>query len=155
MTIFKSLFKKLTIECPRCQGKTFVDIEDIRRLNKLLKWVPAPCAYCFGTGRVTKEMLSKVPVDYTYLTIDLPESEMEKIKEGHEETLEKGRNRDVFLDNLMQYAEHHYVHNKMDAVSIADLYLSTEEENALFSLERANLIQYNEKVIELKKAELN
>lgn len=155
MTIFKSLFKKSNIECPRCQGKAFVDLDDIRRLNRLLKWVPAPCAYCYGSGRVTKEMLSKVPVDYTYLTIDLPESEMEKIKEGHEETLEKGRNRDLFLDNLIQYAEHHYVNHKMDAVSIADLYLSTEEETALFSLERGNLIRYNEKVIELKKAELN
>jgi hypothetical protein len=155
MTIFKSLFKKSTVKCPRCEGKAFVDLDDIRRLNKLLKWVPAPCAYCYGSGKVTKEMLSKVPVDYTYLTIDLPESEMEKIKDGHEETLEKGRNRDIFLDHLIQYAEHHYINHKMDAASIADLYLSTEEETALFSLERGNLIRYNEKVIELKKAELN
>ncbi|WP_316634324.1 hypothetical protein [uncultured Flavobacterium sp.] len=154
MTIFKLLFRKPDVKCPRCLGKTFVDWDDIRRLNRELKWVPAPCAYCLGSGRVSKEMLSKVPVDYTYLTIDLPESEMEKIKEGHEETLEKGRLRELFLDDLIKYADHHYTNNKMDAVSIADLYLSTEDESALFSLERKNLIQFVEKVIELKKTEL-
>ncbi|WP_428229968.1 hypothetical protein [Flavobacterium sp.] len=155
MTFLKLLFGKSNLECPRCLGKAFVDWEDIRRLDKLLKWTPAPCAYCLGTGRVSKEMLSKVPVDYTYLTIDLPESEMDKIKQGDEATLEKGRMWEVFLDDLIEYAEHHSSNNKMDAESIADLYLSTEEENALFSLERKNLIQYIEKVIELKRAELN
>lgn len=108
MTIFKKLFRKSDLECPRCLGKTFVDWDDIKRLNRQLKWVPAPCAYCLGTGKVTKEMITNVPVDYTYLTIDLPESEMDKIKEGNAETLEKGRLRDLFLDNLIKYAEHHY-----------------------------------------------
>ncbi|SNR74570.1 hypothetical protein [Flavobacterium sp. ov086] len=150
MTIFKKLFRKLDLECPRCLGKTFVDWDDIKRLNRQLKWVPAPCAYCLGTGKVTKEMITNVPVDYTYLTIDLPESEMDKIKEGNAETLEKGRLRDLFLDNLIKYAEHHYSNNNMDAISIADLYLNTEDETALFSLERKNLIQFIEKVIELK-----
>lgn len=155
MTFFKFLFRKSDLECPRCLGKTFVDWDDIRRLNKLLKWVPAPCAYCFGSGRVTPEMLSKVPVDYTYLTIDLPESEMEKIKERNPETLERGRQRDVFLDDLIKYAENHYLYDKMDAQNIADLYLSTEDEAALFSLERNNLIQFIEKVIEMKRSEVN
>jgi len=150
MTIFKKLFRKSDLECPRCLGKTFVDWDDIKRLNRQLKWVPAPCAYCLGTGKVTKEMITNVPVDYTYLTIDLPESEMDKIKEGNAETLEKGRLRDLFLDNLIKYAEHHYSNNNMDAISIADLYLNTEDETALFSLERKNLIQFIEKVIELK-----
>lgn len=155
MTIFNFLFKKTNIECPRCLGKAFVDLDDIRRLNKVLKWAPGPCAYCYGAGKVDKEMLLKVPVDYTYLTIDLPESEMERIKEGHKETLEKGRIREVFLDNLIKYAEDHYARNNMNAENIADLYLSNEQETALFSLERKNLIQYIEKIIELKTTELN
>lgn len=155
MTIFNFLFRKSSIECPRCQGKAFVDWEDIRRLNKELKWTPAPCAYCYGSGKVDKEMLTKVPVDYTYLTIDLTESEMEKIKDGDEATLEKGKMREVFLDNLIKYGEHHYLNNKMDAESIADLYLKTEDENALFAVERKYLIQYFAKIIELKTSELN
>ncbi|TPG35363.1 hypothetical protein [Flavobacterium pectinovorum] len=151
MTIFKFLFRKSDLECPRCLGKTFVDWDDIKRLNRQLKWVPAPCAYCLGTGKVTKEMITNVPVDYTYLTIDLPESEMDKIKEGNEETLEKGRLHDLFLDDLIKYADHHYSINNMDATSIADLYLNTEDKTALFSLERKNLIQFIEKVIEIKR----
>jgi len=150
MTIFNFLFRKSNTECPRCLGKGFVDLDDIRRLNKVLKWTPAPCAYCLGSGKVATEMLSKVPVDYTYLTIDLPESEMDKIKEGDEETLEKGRIHELFLDDLIKYIEQQYLNNKMDAESIADLYLSTKDETALFSLERKNLIQYIEKIIQLK-----
>jgi hypothetical protein len=155
MSFFKFLFRKSDVECPRCLGKTFVDWDDIRRLNKLLKWTPAPCAYCIGTGKVPKEMLSQVPVDYTYLTIDLPESEMEKIKEGNEETLEKGRMRELFFDELIKFAEQHYLNNRMDAECIADLYLSTKNDSAQFSVERKNLIQYFERVIKLKKSELN
>jgi hypothetical protein len=155
MTIFNFLFRKTSIECPRCQGKAFVDWEDIRRLDKELKWTPAPCAYCLGSGKVDKEMLTKVPVDYTYLTIDLTESEMEKIKEGDKATLEKGKMRELFLDDLIQYAQHHYLNHKMDAQSIADLYLKTEDEAAIFSVERKYLIQYVEKIIELKRSELN
>lgn len=155
MTIFNLLFRKSNLECPRCLGKGFVDWDDIRRLNRLLKWTPAPCAYCNASGKVEKEMLSKVAVDFTYLTIDLTESEMNKIKEGHEETLEKGRMREVFLDDLIKYAENQYLNYKMNAENIADLYLSTEAEIAPFSVERENLIHYIEKVIELKTAELN
>lgn len=155
MTFFNFLFKKSHIECPRCLGKAFVDWDDIRRLNKVLKWTPAPCAYCLGSGKVNKEMLLKVPVDYTYLTIDLPESEMDRIKEGHEETLEKGRIHELFLDNLIKYAEDHYLNHTMDAESIADLYLRTENETALFTLAKKNIIQYFQKIIELKKAEMN
>lgn len=155
MTFFNFLFKKSHIECPRCLGKAFVDWDDIRRLNKVLKWTPAPCAYCLGSGKVNKEMLLKVPVDYAYLTIDLPESEMDRIKEGHEETLEKGRIHELFLDNLIKYAEDHYLNHTMDAESIADLYLRTENETALFTLDKKNIIQYFQKIIELKKAEMN
>lgn len=152
---FFNVFKKSDLECPRCLGKGFVDWEDIRRLNKQLKWVPAPCAYCNASGKTTPDMLLKVPVDITYLTIDLPESEIEKIKNADAETLEKGRIKELFFDNLIKYAAHHYQAKNMNAESIADLYLKTEDEKALFSIERENLIQYIEKVIELKKSGLN
>lgn len=154
MSIF-NLFKRSDIECPRCLGKGFVDWEDIIRLNRQLKWVPAPCAYCDAAGKVHEEMLSKVAVDCMYLTIDLPESVIEKIKEGDKETIEKGQQRELFIDQLIQYAAHHYLNKNMDAESIANLYLSTEEESALFSVTREELIQYIQGVIELKKSELN
>jgi hypothetical protein len=154
MSIF-NLFKRSDIECPRCLGKGFVEWEDIVRLNRQLKWVPAPCAYCNAVGRVPKEMLSKVTVDCMYLTIDLPESVIEKIKEGDQETIEKGKQRELFVDHLIQFAEHHYLTQNMDAESIANLYLNTEEESALFSVNKDELIKYIQGVIELKKSEQN
>ncbi|WP_289665181.1 hypothetical protein [Flavobacterium panacagri] len=154
MSIF-NFFKRSDIECPRCLGKGFVDLEDIIRLKRQLKWVPAPCAYCNATGRIEKEMLSKVAVDCMYLTIDLPESVIEKIKEGDQETIEKGQQRERFVDHLIQYAEQHYLNQNMDAESIANLYLSTEEENAAFSVTKEELIKYVQGVISLKRSERN
>ena len=40
------------VQCPRCLGKTHVDQEDIRRLGREMEWIPGPCAYCEGTGKV-------------------------------------------------------------------------------------------------------
>ncbi|WET04403.1 hypothetical protein [Flavobacterium sp. YJ01] len=154
MRIF-NFFRKSDIECPRCLGKGFVDWEDIIRLNRQLKWVPAPCAYCDAVGRVQKEMLSKVAVDCMYLTIDLPESVIDKIKEGDQETIEKGKQRELFVDSLIQYAEHHYLTQNMDAESIATLYLNTEAEKANFSVTKEELIKYIQGVINLKKSTLN
>ncbi|SFD09745.1 hypothetical protein [Flavobacterium phragmitis] len=154
MSIF-NFFKRSDIECPRCLGKGFVDWEDIVRLKRQLKWVPAPCAYCNATGKVEKEMLSKVAVDCVYLTIDLPESVIEKIKDGDPETIEKGRQRERFVDHIIQYAEELYLKQNMDAESIANLYLSTEEENAAFSVTKEELIKYFQGVIELKNSERN
>ena len=155
MTIFKSLFRKKKLECPRCLGKKFVDWEDIRRLNNLLKWTPGPCAYCNASGKVDQEMLEKVAVNHVYLTADLPESEMEKIKNGDVDTLEKAKQHEIFVDNLIKFAEHYYVTQNMNAENIANLYLNTEDEMALFSVERKNLIEYIEKIIELKSADFN
>ena len=154
MNIF-NFFKRSDIKCPRCLGKGFVDWKDIVRLKRQLKWVPAPCAYCNATGRVEKEMLSKVAVYCMYLTIDLPESIIEKIKEGDKETIEKGKQRERFVDYLIQYAEELYLKQNMDAESIANLYLSTEEENATFSVTKEELIKYVQGVIELKNSERN
>lgn len=154
MSIF-NFFRKSDIKCPRCLGKGFVDAEDIIRLNRQLKWTPAPCAYCNASGRVEKEMLSKVAVDCMYLTIDLPESVMEKIKEGDQETIEKGKQRELFIDTLIQFAEHHYLTQKMDAESIANLYLKTEAETATFTVNKPDLIKYVQGVIDLKKSQLS
>ena len=143
------------MKCPRCLGKGFVDWEDIRRLNKQLKWVPAPCAYCNGEGKVDKEMLSKVAVDCTYLTIDLPESEIEQIKNGEEEAIEKGKQRELFIENLIQFAEKHLQNQNLDAESIANLYMETEDETPPFSVEKESLIKYIQGIIELKRSNFN
>lgn len=154
MRIF-NLFRRSEIECPRCLGKGLVDWEDINRLNKQLRWVPAPCAYCDATGKVNKELLSKVAVDCTYLTIDLPETEIEKIKAGDKEAIEKGKQKELFVDNIITYAEQHYLTDNMTAEDIANSYLNTEGEKALFSVNKKQLIAYIQGIIELKRTKRN
>lgn len=43
----------------------------------------------------------------------------------------------------------------MDAASIANLYLSTEIENAAFSVTKEELVKYVQGVINLKRSKLN
>lgn len=150
MNIF-NFFKRSTIKCPRCLGKRFVDLEDIIRLNRQLKWTPAPCAYCDATGRVPKELPNIVAVDCMYLTIDLPESVIEKIKEGDHQTIEKGKQRELFIDHLIEFAEHHYHTQNLDAENIANLYLKFEAEKAPYAVTKEELIKYIQGVIELRK----
>ena len=40
--------------CPRCYGKGFVDLNDIKRLGKEKEWGQGYCRYCDGKGEVFK-----------------------------------------------------------------------------------------------------
>jgi hypothetical protein len=40
--------------CPRCYGKGFVDLNDIKRLGKEQGWGQGFCRYCDGEGKVEK-----------------------------------------------------------------------------------------------------
>jgi len=83
MSLFSRLFKRsqlsVPLSCPRCLGKGHVDADDIIRLKQQGKWTTGTCAYCKGSGAVDEEMLSKVPVDATYLTTNLSELEREAV----------------------------------------------------------------------------
>ena len=75
------------IKCPRCNGKAYVDNEDIRRLGMELSWNPGTCRYCNGKAIVDEEIIKIVSVlddpDHlenevssdTYMNIDQDESE--------------------------------------------------------------------------------
>ena len=42
------------VVCPRCYGKAYVDLNDIKRLGMEHRWQHAgPCGYCDGSGRVS------------------------------------------------------------------------------------------------------
>lgn len=45
---------KKTMICPRCLGKGFVDLNDIKRLGKEEDWIQGCCKYCDGNGEVIK-----------------------------------------------------------------------------------------------------
>ena len=40
--------------CPRCVGKGFVDLNDIKRLDRKEEWAMGYCRYCDGQGFVER-----------------------------------------------------------------------------------------------------
>jgi hypothetical protein len=50
--------------CPRCLGKGFVDLNDIKRLGKETRWEQGACPYCGGQGNVKRgKTIEKDPRD--------------------------------------------------------------------------------------------
>src|SRR5688572_10786249 len=91
-------------ECPRCLGKGHVDQADIKRLKQELMWIPGTCAYCNGTGKINPKIEARVPVDASYLVINLPESVKKKILSGNADALRLARNYNnkmsAFIDRI-------------------------------------------------------
>jgi DnaJ-class molecular chaperone len=50
------------VKCPRCNGKAYVDNEDIRRLGMELSWSPGLCRYCNGKAIVDAKIIKTVSV---------------------------------------------------------------------------------------------
>jgi DnaJ-class molecular chaperone len=46
--------------CPRCYGKGFVDLNDIKRLGMENQWGQGFCHYCDGIGEVEKGKTKKI-----------------------------------------------------------------------------------------------
>lgn len=92
MKFLKKLFKSTKIECPRCLGKSYVDWEDIKRLDMELKWVPGNCAYCQRTGKVEKDVIQKINIDEAYLTINISNQERIRLLNGNTTAKENAKN---------------------------------------------------------------
>ena len=75
----KNKMKESLKICPRCEGKTYVDNNDIIRLKRERFWSPGICNYCLGKGQVTIEFMEKNAVDSMYIDHFTPENLM-KIK---------------------------------------------------------------------------
>jgi len=65
--------KKNEMFCPRCMGKGFVDLNDIRRLDRQLEWGLGYCRYCDGQGFVERGKTKKINPRNTDLGPDFHE----------------------------------------------------------------------------------
>jgi len=142
-----SIFKPKA-ECPRCLGKGHVDMGDITRLGKELKWLPGPCAYCGGKGKVKAQMISRVNPGITYLTTDLEKDERQRLLNGEEEVLERAAYNDSQYDVFIKQIEYLYYMGRMDAETITDFYLISRYAEEVPVEEKLEFIEYVEKVIE-------
>ena len=146
MKIFQHIFQGNKIDCPRCLGKGYVDQDDIKRLKKELKWAPGSCAYCNGSGKVSKHFENKIAVDTSYLTSDLSSAERKRLISGDEQAVSRGIQFEKFTDDFI--AQIKFLHSKgnMPPEEITEFFLITE--NAMSDKEKDELRDYIVQVLE-------
>lgn len=147
MNFIKKLFDQSKIQCPRCLGKGHVDWDDIKRLNKELKWIPGKCAYCNGGGNVGSNMVSQVPVDTTYLSINLSEEERIRLIHQEQGAWARAQQHEDKVDGFLKQVVYLHKTGNLNATQIADFYLiSAKEDNAL-AKEKQELVEYIERIL--------
>jgi hypothetical protein len=153
MSLFRNLFgnNRSLKECPRCLGKGHVDWDDIRRLNQELRWMPGTCAYCNGSGEVDNKIEHNVPVDASYLVVNLEEEERKKIISGHPDALERGKQHDEQVETFINQICYLHFDNGLNCERIAKFFLIGLEESHSYQKAKEELIDYAERVIQKRK----
>lgn len=142
-------------ECPRCLGKGNVDWNDINRLNQELKWIPGPCAYCDGKGKINPKLELHTAADSTYLTTNLSIDERKKIINGDRDALERGKRFEENLDHFINQISFLHFNLEISPLKIAQFFLLGEENLPSYNEEKIELIDYIEKVISKTKQSTN
>jgi hypothetical protein len=140
-------------ECPRCLGKGKVDWNDIRRLNRELKWIPGTCAYCEGTGKVDNKIESNVPVDASYLVINLAEDERKRILNGNPDAIERGKQHEDRVESFINQIAYLHFERYLTPLEIAKFFLKGDENLDSYESEKQILVEYAERVIQKKTSE--
>jgi hypothetical protein len=153
VSLFKNLFagnSNSLKQCPRCLGKGEVDWDDIKRLNQELKWKPGPCAYCNGTGKVDKNIEDNVPVDSSYLVMDIPEEQRRRMITGHPDAIEYGKQIDDDIEYFIDQISYLHFEGGLDSSRIAKFFLLGEEAAESYEAEYKELVEYVDRVIAKK-----
>jgi hypothetical protein len=148
--LINRIFRRNMVDCPRCLGKGNVDIDDIKRLKKVLVWLPGKCAYCNGISKVPFDRLEKVSVDLEYLITDLPSLERHKVINGDKDTLKRASEYTESLQNFIKQIEHLYYIENMEPNEIAIDIFHKQGRFEYSTIEKQELINYVEKVIKCK-----
>ena len=149
MNILKKIFgnNKAQQDCPRCLGKGHVDANDIKRLNKELRWRPGPCAYCNGTGKINPEIEKNVPVDTAYLTTDLGPDERNRIIKGNAAAWERAAEYDMHVEDFIKQVCYLHFETGLTARQVTDFYLMNHHNSYTDEIEKKALYDYVSKII--------
>jgi hypothetical protein len=155
MNFISRLFQTKLVECPRCLGKGHVDLEDIKRLKKELFWGPGKCAYCKGKGQVHPDTIEKLSADIEYLTVELPDTERQKLLNGDENALQRANAFKEHVEREVKEIEYSYYIENKEPLDIAEFLLHKYRRPAGDTAERRELVDYINTVInsKLKKGE--
>ncbi|WP_281613622.1 hypothetical protein [Flammeovirga sp. SubArs3] len=117
------------VECPRCLGKGHVDHEDIKRHKQELRWLPGTCAYCNGTGKVSKDLIDSVDVDKTYLTNDLSEEEKEKVLNNDLDATMRGIEKEIQSQQIIDHIKDLHFNHELNVDQISTFFTYENDEN--------------------------
>ena len=158
MSFLNRFFKRSNdqVTCPRCLGKGHVDENDIKRLKKEMQWLPGNCAYCNGLKTVAADMVSKVPVDLTYLTTNLSATERRKLKSNDRDAMQRASDFDAYINKFVDKVVQWYFVENLEIEEIAEHLLQPKPDSASEDSEyqqaKTELMDYISKIIALKKS---
>lgn len=152
MNVFNKYFNRTRVKCPRCLGKGNVDENDLVRLNRELKWGPGMCAYCIGEGTVTSKMASSLPADTTYLTLDLPEDERNRLFNNDRDAMLRAIDCDNQINNFINQVEYLHLVGKLSPESITDFFLIGSKTAMKNAKERLEILDYVNNIITFRKS---
>ena len=150
MNFFNSLSGKKLTDCPRCLGKGQIDIDDIKRLKRELKWVPGKCAYCNGNGKVDSALPEKLPADFAYLTTNLTDDERKRVLKKDSGAMLRAEAFDNQTDAFIMQVEYLYFQCNLDYNKIADFFLLPRQASEVPFSERTEMIDYIRDIARLK-----
>jgi hypothetical protein len=150
MNLINRIFRRNMVDCPRCLGKGYVDLEDIKRLKKDLFWLPGKCAYCNGISKVPPDRLEKVNTELDYLTTDLHSLERHKLINGDTDALKRATVYVESLQNFIKKIEHLYYIENMEPNDISEHIFHKQERFLYSAFEKQELIDYIERIIKSK-----
>jgi hypothetical protein len=150
MRIFSRLFNKdhNRKECLRCLGKGHVDWDDIKRLDQELKWIPGKCAYCNGTGNVDSGIERNVPVDASYLVVNMDDAERKRILDGDSDANERGKQYADAVNTFINQIAYLYFEGGLTPLQISNFFLIGKDDSKNYKKEQQDMIDYVQRVIE-------
>ena len=110
------------IDCPRCLGKGYVDLNDIKRLRRELYWEPGPhCAYCDGKKIVAFDFASKINPDDWFITSDVDKLLLKRYLKREPKAIREVKKMEDFMVGLVNCIYHLYVNEDKNRSEIVDL----------------------------------
>jgi hypothetical protein len=103
-----------------------------------------------GSGKVDNKIEDNVPVDASYLVINLQEDERKSIINGHPDALERGNQFEEQIDALINQISYLYFETGLTPIQIAKFFLIGKEHSKSYESEKQDFIDYVERVIQKK-----
>jgi hypothetical protein len=115
-----------------------------------LRWRPDTCAYCNGTGEINMTIDKNVPVDMSYLTVDIGEDERNRIIKRDTQALARAQIFDADAERFIAQILYLYTIGKLNVDQIVEFYFVSTPKDEESDEIKLDWREYIEKVIREK-----